>query len=227
MNKVNLFLIGFPRCGTTSIHNYLGQHKDIEVSDFKEPHFFCSDIHILSDLKWRKKYFYIRDFKTYNQLFKFNKKYSVDCSISYIYSEDAASNIKRYNPKAKIIIIKRSKKDFIKSMIRKDMKHIFPRGYDYNLISDFDQHIKMWSNYFDPLILEYEDFKRDNQKFMNNIFKWLELEETGLKKVRLNASGIRDNDSLYRKVIDTKLFCKIKMRFPLQVAKLGRMLNVR
>jgi len=37
MIKPNFLIIGSPKCGTTSLYNYLGQHPDIEFSDVKEP----------------------------------------------------------------------------------------------------------------------------------------------------------------------------------------------
>lgn len=39
----NLFIVGAPRSGTTTLHSWLGQHPDIFMSRIKEPHYF-SDI---------------------------------------------------------------------------------------------------------------------------------------------------------------------------------------
>jgi hypothetical protein len=39
----NLFVIGAPKCGTTSLHHYLGQHPEISMSRTKEPFVFDSD----------------------------------------------------------------------------------------------------------------------------------------------------------------------------------------
>lgn len=36
----NLFVVGVPRGGTTSLWYYLGQHPDIFMSDVKEPYYF-------------------------------------------------------------------------------------------------------------------------------------------------------------------------------------------
>ena len=41
MNTPNFFILGAPKCGTTSLHNYLNQHPDIYMSYKKEPHYFC------------------------------------------------------------------------------------------------------------------------------------------------------------------------------------------
>ncbi len=39
----NLFIIGAPKCGTTSLHGYLAQHPRISMSAVKEPKFFLAD----------------------------------------------------------------------------------------------------------------------------------------------------------------------------------------
>lgn len=38
----NLFLIGAPKCATTSVHGYLGIHPDISMTSVKEPQIFAS-----------------------------------------------------------------------------------------------------------------------------------------------------------------------------------------
>jgi hypothetical protein len=39
----NLLIIGAPKCGTTSLHNYLAAHPEIAMSDTKELNFFVTD----------------------------------------------------------------------------------------------------------------------------------------------------------------------------------------
>jgi len=40
--KPNLFVLGAPKCGTTSLVHWLGQHSEIFFSPKKEPHYFFS-----------------------------------------------------------------------------------------------------------------------------------------------------------------------------------------
>ena len=42
--KPNFFIVGAPKCGTTSLHEYLQRHPDVFMPFFKEPHFFGSDL---------------------------------------------------------------------------------------------------------------------------------------------------------------------------------------
>ncbi len=41
--RPNLFVVGAPKCGTTSLHYYLAQHPEIFMSNPKEPYFFGKD----------------------------------------------------------------------------------------------------------------------------------------------------------------------------------------
>src|SRR5450755_2638835 len=40
----NFFLAGAPKAGTTSLFQYLGQHRDIYISPTKEPNYFADEI---------------------------------------------------------------------------------------------------------------------------------------------------------------------------------------
>ena len=42
--KPNLFIVGAPKCGTTFLYQYLKKHPDVYFPNFKEPHFFGSDL---------------------------------------------------------------------------------------------------------------------------------------------------------------------------------------
>ena len=53
MKKPNLFIVGEPKSGTTSLYYYLKDHPDVGMSSYKEPKFFAEkyklskDIHII------------------------------------------------------------------------------------------------------------------------------------------------------------------------------------
>ena len=42
MKKPNFIIVGFPKCGTTSLHHYLDEHPEIFMPEQKELHFFTS-----------------------------------------------------------------------------------------------------------------------------------------------------------------------------------------
>lgn len=127
--KVNLFLVGAAKAGTTSLQSYLNQHDQIYFSPLKEPNYFAKDINPDSFTSAYKKrnqfvddsYFkltplpdahisFIQSLDYYEMLFKDanNCKYLGDASTSYLYSTVAANEIKNYNPNAYILILLRN-----------------------------------------------------------------------------------------------------------------------
>lgn len=110
--KPNFFIIGAPKCGTTALATYLNDHKDVFISNPKEPHFFADDF------PHYKKAF--PNIEKYESIFKegFLKKTKRvgEASVWYLYSKIAVSNIKTYSPNSKIIIMLRNPIDLISSL---------------------------------------------------------------------------------------------------------------
>ena len=118
-NIPNLFIVGAPKCGTTSMHNWLSQHPEIFMSEPKEPFYFCKDIIREAD-EYNKKAtfkFQYRDEENYFSLFEqaTNEKYRGEASTRYLYSKIAPSYIRQFSPKAKIIIMLREPVNFMYS----------------------------------------------------------------------------------------------------------------
>lgn len=118
-NLPNLFIVGQPKSGTTALHQFLGQHPEIYMSNIKEPHFFCSDFHLESDRFYGKRRFFdFRSEAAYLQLFaKANESKIIgESSTNYLYSQVAAQKIHNFNPQAKIIIILREPAKYLYSL---------------------------------------------------------------------------------------------------------------
>ena len=109
--KPDFFIVGAPKCGTTSMYHYLRQHDQIFMPDEKEPHYFGED------LKKRPDKF-IDNEDEYLNLFKDAKPDQKlgEASTFYLYSKSASREIKEYNPDAKIIIMLRNPIDFLNSL---------------------------------------------------------------------------------------------------------------
>ena len=70
--KVDFFIVGAPKSGTTSLYNYLSQHHSISMSSIKEPNFFSA-----VDIDNQKLYYKTKlcsDLKNYHSLFNFESK---------------------------------------------------------------------------------------------------------------------------------------------------------
>ncbi len=111
MVKPNFFIVGAPKCGTTSMYHYLRQHPDIFMPDFKEPHYFGNDL-------TKDKDYFILDEKNYINLFLpgKNKKLIGEASSHYLYSKTAPKEINLFNPESKIIILLRNPVELVYSL---------------------------------------------------------------------------------------------------------------
>ena len=108
MRKPDFFIVGAPKCGTTSMRAFLGQHSEIFMPSNVEPHFFGTDA--LSP-------HFFRDEQKYLPLFALakNEKRVGEKSTWYLYSKRSAAEIKEFQPSASIIIMLRNPVDQIYS----------------------------------------------------------------------------------------------------------------
>jgi hypothetical protein len=95
------------------MYEYLRQHPDIFMPERKEPHFFGSDLTITPKL-----YYYTEDVQEYLTLFAAarNEKRVGEASTTYLKSGLAASEIQKFCPDAKIIIMLRDPIDLMYSL---------------------------------------------------------------------------------------------------------------
>ena len=102
MKKPNFFIIGAPKCSTTSWAAWLSQHPEIFFSTYKEPHFFNFD---------EPNYHFVSSLADYESLFSgANDAHKAigEGSTFYLFSEVAVQNILSYCPSAKFIICVRN-----------------------------------------------------------------------------------------------------------------------
>lgn len=104
--KVDFFIVGAAKSGTTSVYRYLSTHPDLFLPADKEPHFF-------GDQRPPGKYGKYPSFDHYMALFEGARSDQLvgEGSPGYLYSTTAAREIHRHNPAAKIIILLRDPRD--------------------------------------------------------------------------------------------------------------------
>lgn len=110
MNKVDFFIAGAPKSGTTSLFHYLQQHPQIFMPVVKEPNFFAADL---------PNYRAVSQLKTYHQLFSAASAEQTcwgEGSVWYLYSRAATQNIKEYNPDALFLVMLRNPVDMLYSL---------------------------------------------------------------------------------------------------------------
>lgn len=109
-NKVNLFVVGAPKSGTSSIYQLFRKLPEIFAPNQKEMHFFSQPDVLNTYYNLERS---PRSLTSYHKHFDFSsdRKYFCDCSPSYLHSADTAGKIFEYNAKAKIIIVLRNPVD--------------------------------------------------------------------------------------------------------------------
>lgn len=109
MKKPNFFILGAPKCGTTSLATWLSEHPQIYMSPKKEPHFFNNDEnHIVTPT-----------LELYEKLFlnvTATHKAIGEASVWYLHSDSAVPNIERYSPNARYVVCLRNPVEMVYSL---------------------------------------------------------------------------------------------------------------
>lgn len=116
---IDVFIVGAPKCGTTALFKYLGEHPGIYVPDFlygnagkAEANHFASDF-LDEQNPMRDRVHYLSFFKNAGP-----DQILCDASVFHLYSSEAPAAIHAYNPDAKIIIMLRDPVDFMFSYFK-------------------------------------------------------------------------------------------------------------
>lgn len=184
MKLPNFFIVGSAKSGTTSIYNYLKQHPDIFMSPIKETHHFSTDIDsskfrpdyaanlninidswLNGDQKKEIFHAFVKDWDKYLKLFKNseNQKAIGEVTNSYLYSKEAAKNIRIKFPEGKIIMILRNPVERAFSHFLMDLKSGLETGSFLEAFKkDMAKSNKGWgiSNVYYEIGMYYEQVKR-------------------------------------------------------------------
>ena len=215
IRQPDFFIVGAPRCGTTSMHYYLKEHPETFMCEVKEPHFFGSDL-----VSQR----FIRDKEKYLSLFSAaaNEKRIGESSIYYLYSKLAAAEIHESSPTAQIIIMLRNPVDMIYSL---HSEHLFcgdetirdfktalmeeknrrlglripvnceiAFGLLYHEVAKYDEQLERYFNVFgrnNVKVIIFDDFKRDTARVYKETCEFLDVKSDCRPNCRvINANKI-------------------------------------
>lgn len=108
--KPDFFIVGAPKCGTTALTHYLATHPDVFMAP-KELHAFGADLQF-------GRQFYRRDLRNYLAEFasRNGERCAGEASVWYLFSEQAAAEIKQFNPESRIIIMLRNPAEMLYSL---------------------------------------------------------------------------------------------------------------
>lgn len=213
-NLPNFLVVGFPKCGSTSLHYFLDVHPEIFMPQQKEIHFFSyPNINLLNKGPKDKhvKKLQIGNIEDYSNLFRASSKSQIsgEVSPSYVnYPNNCIPKIKEILGNPKIIIIlrdpinraysnylhllreKRETLGFYDALKNEEKRK--QMGYSdfwyYKFNSDYFQKVKAYKDAFeDVLILESEQLKANPEYTISNVYKFIGVSETYLPS-NLNKS---------------------------------------
>src|SRR5262245_5647184 len=110
MKRPNVFLLGAPKCGTTSLMAWFGQHPEAFASfkfSEKEPHHFYSPYGVPCS---REAYEALYEQATPQH------KAVIEGSVWYLFGRKAVRPILEYSPEAKFIVCLRNPVDMLPSL---------------------------------------------------------------------------------------------------------------
>jgi hypothetical protein len=202
----NLFLVGAPKCGTTSMHAYLSWHPDVFMALKKEPHFWSTDI----DRSLRM------DPEEYFDLFRGAEGYSYigEGSTEYIYSGAACEQIRKLFPKARIIIMLRNPVDKIYSG---HAQRVY-RGWEN--VTDFEEALRTESRppesrgRTDRTLLTY----RESARYSKYVRTYIETFGRERVHVMIFEEFVSDTAREFRHLCE---FLEIPADFPIQFETLN------
>lgn len=189
MPKPNFFIVGAPKCGTTSLYKYLRQHPEVFMPDRKEPHFFSTDIERPNRITEHE---YFELFHPGRDRLRIG-----EASADYFYSRIACNRIRQMFPKAKIVIALRNPvdkihsahayriwlgreqiEDFEEALARdkKDNEGLRYRTYIESGI--YSNHVRMYFDAFGPTqvhVIIFEEMVRDPESTFKELCRFLDI----------------------------------------------------
>lgn len=153
VKKPNFFIIGAPKCGTTSLASWLSEHPHVFMSPIKEPHFYCSDFNA-GILVSRDEYESL--FEKAND----NHKAVGEASTSYLYSQLAIPNIEKELPGPKYIVMVRNPVEMAyaqyEQVYQDGLEHIkdFARAWELSHERAKGKQVSRWCR--EPKFLDYK-----------------------------------------------------------------------
>lgn len=214
MNKYpNLYFIGGMRCGSTTIHNLLNQHPQINMSIVKEPRYWEAKYLEFTENRHLEKFVgrgKFRTYEKYNDLFNYKDKdikYNGESS-HYLHKKDLAAFIKNHVPDARIIIslrnpIKRLASEYRYVSNKKNLKCGLNEWINNALDSNgrvkkglYSKSVKEYTEVFGTSnvhILFFEDLIINQEKLANRMFEFLGLERIDVKYTHRELSSNYNN----------------------------------
>lgn len=227
----NFFIIGAPRCGTSSLYDGVQQHPDVFMSAVKEPAYFSIGVRS-KPFHGPKDAFYNFHLsrEEYEDLFSLatNEKIIGEASTDYLYSESAFTALSNEFPNAKYVVMLRNPAERAYShFIQHTSQWREPCPTFRKAIQEEEQRIQQdwchhWyyqslgfyhrqlSCYFDAFgsgqmkIFLTDDLHRDPDKVYQDLFQFLDVDDSfqpSEMKKKHNASYLPDANPVQKLMV--------------------------
>jgi len=228
----NLFLIGAPKCGTTSLYRYLSVHPDIFTPDIKEPNYLIYKKLVELDASRKKLNRAIKTSDDYQKLYQSaeDEKYLLDGTIFTYCFEESQNMLKKVSPDYKAILI-------LRNPVERFISHYQMSCNLGDVKSDIVEYVKnpmsgmgmntiwlgMYSEHLEKIyknlgrdnvhILLLDDLKADTEKVLADLYDFLGLsfvkpENSGTAYLR--TKGMARSSALRNLYLENKLIRSIK-----------------
>lgn len=217
--KIDLFIVGAQKCGTTSLKNYLGEHPEIKAQFQTEMTYFVNEDEFRSGYS-----------QAYKKYFADNKKscrVHVGKYVSLPQSELGLHRLKEHNPDAKVIYmvrnpVQRAYSSYLMEQSVGDEK----RGFDH-AIKDALANTDSWQyrayigygfyiqemhkiqSYFPTQnikVIVLEEFKSASQQVLSEIFDWLDVDSGFVPNIeKVHNEGGCQRFRFYNRILRTFL----------------------
>ncbi len=196
----DLFIVGAPKSGTTSLYEWLRPHPEVFMTPVKEPCFYSRD---LAQDRSGNFLRYDSDRDKYLALFDEagDAKRVGEASTRYLFSKDAAELIALDQPAARIVAVLRNPVDMIASL----HAHKLAGGtedladFEEALAAEDDRHaghrIPRDSN---PMLATY----RDRARFGEQMARWMDAFGRDQVHVILFEEMVRDPGAHFRRLLE-------------------------
>lgn len=228
----NFFIVGAPKCGTTSLANWLSRHPKVYMSPIKEPHFFNIDLSY-RNVPEKKKYIKLFDKVSTKQ------KAIGEASVFYLFSNTAIPSIESCITSPKYIVMVRNPVDMAYSLHEQQLvagnEHIkeFEKAWEESEHRAHGKEVTSWCR--EPRLLAYkevcklggqiarlydlvpkdrvkivvlDDLKQSPKKEYEAVIRFLGVESDGRSEFPVHNTAKRRKSKLLRRV--TKAINSVK-----------------
>lgn len=194
MHKIDVFIAGAQKAGTTSIKEYLDLHHSVKSHPQTECSYFYQDYEFAKGNEYLFHHYFNNSGKD---------KINIAKHAHLTRSENALKRLREHNPDCKIIFsvrnpIKRAYSSYLMEFGRGFVKDSFEEVVDismsdkshwyYNLFIDlgfYNRHIERLNKYFPKeqiSVINFEEWKLDAKESLKKLYKWLNLPAIEMEK---------------------------------------------